>query len=381
MQALRIPELDAIAHKVVVTGAAPAATCGLAVRTREGWQAYSGAAGSYWPLSAEPIAPSALFDLASVSKSLLAILASVGHERGEWDLQAPLARYLPRLAGTASAQLPLDWLLAHRAGLEPHLELFDSHRAGLPFVREVALRRAANARRPDLQAPSEEGFSPVYSDLGYLLLGAALTEASGACLDTLLARELPLATELGSMRQLLCRASGVLDRIAPTEQVAWRGGLLRGLVHDENAWVLAGHSFAGHAGLFGTVSALLWLGTQLLDSVAGRPQGLWPSAVLSRLLRARPGGTLRAGFDGKSPTGSSAGSRLSASSFGHLGFSGTSLWCDPQRDWVLVLLTNRICPSRENTLLRELRPALHDALAIQAQQLQANRPADNSSIS
>jgi CubicO group peptidase (beta-lactamase class C family) len=134
------------------------------------------------------------------------------------------------------------------------------------------------------------------------------------------------------------------------------------VVHDENAWALAGHGLAGQAGLFGVAESVARFGAAMLDALAGRRlDWLTPPEVLP-LVRRRPGGSLRAGFDGKSGTLSAAGELSSSEVFGHLGFTGTSLWCDPVAETVTVLLSNRVCPTRENQKIREIRPGVHDAL-------------------
>src|SRR5690606_24601771 len=138
---------------------------------------------------------------------------------------------------------------------------------------------------------------------------------------------------------------------------AWRGGRLRGVVHDENAWVLRGRGSCGHAGAFGNVSSVLEFGVRLLDSRRG--QGPLDASQLANALAPQPGGSHRLGFDGRS-VGSSSGAYFSDESFGHLGFTGTSLWCDPQAELVVVLLTNRVCPSRDNIRIRVARPRIHD---------------------
>jgi CubicO group peptidase (beta-lactamase class C family) len=114
--------------------------------------------------------------------------------------------------------------------------------------------------------------------------------------------------------------------------------------------------------MFGTVGAVLDFGCALLDALEREPELGW-------IVRERPGGTLRAGFDGKSDEGSSAGKRFGPRSFGHLGFTGTSIWIDPEARVVAVLLTNRVCPTRENTAIRAARPWAHDALWERARQL------------
>jgi CubicO group peptidase (beta-lactamase class C family) len=308
--------------------------------------------------------PSTVFDLASVSKPVVACTLARLSARGVLSLDAPLGDVLPEARGTASAEVPLQLFLAHRAGLDAHRSLFAPLFEGRAIQRRRSLRTAAAARRPECGAiPGADGFAPVYSDLGYLLLGAAMETATQQPLDELVRREVaePLGLGLGSARQLRARSASFFGDVAPTEVVRARGGAVRGCVHDENAWALSGHGTSGHAGLFGTISDVLGFGQALLLSLAG--QSAWLArADLWRLVEPRPGGTLRAGFDGKSSEGSSAGAGCSQESFGHLGFTGTSLWCDPKAGTACALLTNRVYPTRENPRIRGARPLVHDAL-------------------
>jgi CubicO group peptidase (beta-lactamase class C family) len=308
--------------------------------------------------------PHTVFDLASVSKPVVACTVARLVAGGVLSLDAPLGGLLPEARGTASAELPLELFLAHRAGLDGHRALFAPLFAGRAVQRSRALRTAAAARRVECGGvPSAAGFAPVYSDLGYLLVGAALEAATSLPLDELVRREVaePLGLGLGSARQLRARSASFFRDVAPTEVVRARGGTVRGCVHDENAWALSGHATSGHAGLFGTVSDVLGFGQELLRALAGRSSWL-DREHLWRLVEPRPGGTLRAGFDGKSAEGSSAGAGCSTESFGHLGFTGTSLWCDPKAGTACALLTNRVYPTRENPRIRAARPAVHDAL-------------------
>jgi CubicO group peptidase (beta-lactamase class C family) len=119
--------------------------------------------------------------------------------------------------------------------------------------------------------------------------------------------------------------------------------------------------------MFGTAAAVLAFGSAVIDALDGKPTPL--AGDLAWLVRPRPGGTLRAGFDGKSDAGSSAGSRFGARAFGHLGFTGTSLWVDPDAAIVAVVLTNRVHPTRDNIRIREARPGVHDALFARATQI------------
>lgn len=303
-----------------------------------------------------------VFDLASITKSMTA----VAFARSGLDRRAPLAHYLPELSDTHVAEAPLELLLAHRAGMEAHVALFEPILRDEPFDPEVALRTAADAVRPELRgAPlPPEGHPPVYSDMGYALAGVAMARALGLTDAGAAIEQLVVAPLAGSHRSAwalgTARALGAVDYV-PTEIVPFRGGEVRGLVHDENAWALTGDGGSGHAGIFGTVGAVLDFGQAVLDALRG--DGPLSGFDLGWLVRERPGGTLRAGFDGKSESGSSVGAVMGPRTFGHLGFTGTSLWMDPDADVLVALLTNRVHPTRDNGRLRELRPEAHDALA------------------
>ena len=137
---------------------------------------------------------------------------------------------------------------------------------------------------------------------------------------------------------------------------------MRGAVHDENAWALARDAMAGHAGLFGDVASVLELGVAVLDALAGQAPSFLGPDDLEPMLRDRPGGSLLAGFDRRSGPAPASGARFGARTFGHLGFTGTSLWIDPDAERVGVLLTNRVHPTRDTDKIRRARPAVYDAL-------------------
>ena len=254
--------------------------------------------------------------------------------------------------------------------MQAHRTLYAPLTEGRLFDRRQALEEAAYARREECVGPTpDSGFAPLYSDIGYLLAGAALERALDAPLDSLIEREVigPLGLDVRSARGWFARAHDFAARVVPTEIVPWRGGLLAATVHDENSWAFAGHGVAGAAGLFGTAAAVARFGCALLDALSDR-ESRWLDAKSARWLVAeRPGGSLRAGFDGKVETGSLAGDRCGPRTFGHLGFTGTSLWCDPDADCVLVLLTNRVTPTRDNVKIRVSRPRVNDALMAVAE--------------
>lgn len=367
---------DRLARDIVANGVAPDAAVGWAVRKAQGWDIGHGHSGSP---AFEPI-----FDLASVTKPMTAVAVA----RSPLAPSTRLGEMLEEARGTASDHVTIELLLAHRAGLEAHLALHEKLLLGGELDHATVLRIVADARRADASGPvPASGFAPIYSDLGYILAGEALAKAvtsesadardAGEAIEWLVVDALSAGTpvELGTARSL--HAQGIMfdERVRKTEVVAWRGGEVCGQVHDENAWALTGLGGSGHAGMFGTAPAVLAFGCAVLDSLKGRG-GPFGDVDLSWLVAPRLGGTLRAGFDGKSAPApgvySSCGERASLSTFGHLGFTGTSLWMDPEADAVVTLLTNRVYPTRENNAIRAARPLIHDRLfALAANRRQA----------
>lgn len=301
------------------------------------------------------------YDLASLTKPFVAVTALRLAQQRVIDLQAPIASYLPELEDTLAGESTLALVLSHRAGLAAYGRLFSELDAppGSAEAKRFMLREAAS-RRDDSAGTGRS----VYSDLGYLVAGEALARAAGAPLARLVEREVtgPLAiarqvfyaAALGEEESAELRA-----RVAPTELCAYRGRILRGEVHDENCYAFGG--VAGHAGLFGTARSVLRFGLSLLAALEGRSS--WLDQALLRWALAPRGEGYVVGWDTKSPTASSAGALFSARSFGHLGFAGTSIWCDPTRRLCAVLLSNRVHPTRDNIAIRAWRPRFHDAAA------------------
>lgn len=363
IDSLRAALLGRLKREVVDASVAPAVCAGLFSRPSElAAIELRVAAGR---AQGRDVAVDTPFDLASLTKPVVALCAARMARAGLLRLEAPLEEALPWTRGTPSGAVPIELLLAHRAGLHAHVELFAPLRWRRTVELGALLQQAARERRPECLGPAPSGgFPPVYSDLGYILLGAALSAAGGAALDELVWHHVtePLGVAIGSARQWIARSAQFLRSVAPTEHVHFRGGVVCGQVHDENAWALSGHGLSGHAGLFGTLDGVLGLGAALLDCLrGGRPEFLHPTD-LEPLLRRRPGGTLRAGFDSAQPSGSSAGDLAGPNTFGHLGFTGTSVWWDPDRNTVTAVLTNRVHPTRERLGIRLVRPWLHDAL-------------------
>jgi len=208
-----------------------------------------------------------------------------------------------------------------------------------------------------------------YSDLGFILLGLAVERASGKPLDEYfhesVARPLgahPLCFNPTGAESSPDRPAVDVSIIAPTEWDVWRRQWLKGQVHDANAAAMGG--VAGHAGLFGTAEAVLAVSGVWLRSYEGQRSMLEQRLVREFTQKSSSfcsHSSWALGWD--TPTApSSSGSHLSPESFGHLGYTGTSLWIDPRRKLEIVLLTNRVHPTRKNEAIRAFRPLIHDAV-------------------
>lgn len=332
------------------------------VSYREGGepQYVTASAGRLSP-AGSPVRDSTPYDLASLTKPFVAVGALRAVAAGEIQLTTRAQELLPDVRGTWGGEATLHDLLAHRSGLAAWggFYLDAPHEAGSTAARRWVLTEAARRR-----AEAPRG-SVIYSDLGYIIAGEMLARAAKSTLDEVVARHVTQALGLASVVYYLGalpleQRTHLARRVAPTERCEWRGRMVQGEVHDENCAVLGGVS--GHAGLFGDARAVATFGRAMLDVLHGRSDFL-PGALLQDAL-ADPGdgSSHRLGWDTKSDDTSSAGRRMSLKSFGHLGFTGTSLWCDPVRDVVVVLLTNRVCPSRANVKIKGFRPAFHDGV-------------------
>lgn len=299
--------------------------------------------------------PETIYDVASLTKPVVTTsVAMVLAESGVLRLDAPLTRYLPEWAeGPQRAwreNVTLADLLRHSAGLPAHREYFREAKGYHPIIRRAL-------REPLECAP---GSRILYSDIGFILLGEILRRVTGVELD-IFARE-KFFDPLG-MRHSLFRPAGTLRRlIAPTQYDRdWRKRQVRGAVDDANAAAMGG--VAGHAGLFSTAGDLAIFCQLLLNGGIYGHRRLFRRATIDQFTRRQIIGAGCRAFGWDVPTGNSSSGRFfSASSFGHTGFTGTSIWIDPERDLFVILLTNRVCPSTSNNRIRQIRPELHDAI-------------------
>jgi CubicO group peptidase (beta-lactamase class C family) len=311
-----------------------------------------------------PMTRETSFDLASLTKPLCTSLVTmIMTQKGRLNLDQHLETWFSPLKDPGKRRITLRQLLANASGLP----------AWRPFYREfskdaVPIPMDAIAHRV-LEEPLEAlpGKREIYSDLGFLLLGSILERASGLPLDVLFLEE--IAGPLGLRRIGFRRRSRDLDArsgeeevFAATEDCPWRGRILVGEVHDENCHLLGG--VGGHAGLFSTAEELDRIAAELFHGFRNRSDLLSLEILKTFFQRQNTGspGTWALGWDTPSEQDSASGSHYSPNSFGHNGFTGTSLWMDFDRSISVVFLTNRVHPSRENASIRALRPQVHDAV-------------------
>lgn len=288
-----------------------------------------------------PIAAQTQFDIASLTKLFTATVALRMVDQGIIDLKSIIW-----------SSFSLEALLAHESGLPAWKPFFESvpttergTRQGYDHIIDQVLQEHSTNPIPH---------NALYSDIGYIGLAHYLAQMKKLPLHQLVQNE--VMSNLGmphtSYRPVPAPSNA---NIACTEKCPWRAKVLQGEVHDDNAWTMGG--VAGHAGIFSTSIDIVKLGNAWLNARA--TGGLVSKKLAQTATLRRPSGR-GLGFDLKSPGGSSMGNTASNQTFGHLGFTGTSVWIDPQKNAVICLLSNRVHPSRDNIKIRNFRPYFHE---------------------
>jgi CubicO group peptidase (beta-lactamase class C family) len=294
-----------------------------------------------------PVIAETIFDIASVTKVVATTtMAAVLYERGKLQLDALVADFSPefRTDDLRRSDVSIRALLTHTSGLPAYKKLFEQTRDRQQLIHLAY----ATPLEADPEARTE------YSDIGFIILGDILEKVAGESLDRFCQRE--IFARLGLSSTYFKPPAELRAQIAPTsDDKKFRHRPIQGEVHDENASVM--HGVAGHAGVFSTsydvaLFAYSWL--------SGGSPILKPLTAIA-FTRQQPGSSRALGWDRPTPP-SSSGEYLSPHSFGHLGFTGTSLWCDPEKQLAIVLLTNRTWPDSSNQAIRQIRPRFHDAI-------------------
>lgn len=353
--------VHAILDRAVRAGVTPGGVVGISVR---GSRHVYGAGRLGLDLPQRPDG-NTIYDLASLTKVVALTTAMVDQMyAGRLAMNARVQDYLPEFAGPGKDRVTIRQLLTHESGLP----------AGRPLWRETTTREEALALVNATPLDTMPGVRYRYSDLGAIVATEVVERVGRSSLPDLLQSRF---LNLGMTSTTWNPPVEWRSRIAPTERDPWRGRIIHGEVHDENAARLDGVS--GHAGLFSSTNDILTFGEWVLRSfqrpgrcphvrrVCGSPGPPGPLHLFWQRMGTAPGSSRAFGWD--TPTGTnSAGTLLSNMAFGHTGFTGTSLWIDPGLDLVLVILTNRVHPSREGTGIAALRRAVADqaVMLIQA---------------
>ncbi len=340
------------AFQVIETGVAQKAFPGASIAiTHCGELVASKGIGRFtYEQNSPSVSPETIYDLASVTKVIATTAACMLlYERGVFQLEQPVVEILPEFSGHDPRRKAITFrmLLAHSSGLPGYVRLFERTRTRKELIQEAM-------RLPLTAAP---GTRHEYSDIGFILLGVALERLTKQSLDRFCQHE--LFSWLGLEHTAFLPPLEWKPRIPPTvDDRTLRRRIVQGEVHDENAWVMDG--VAGHAGCFATALDVAVFADCLL--YCKRQMGQSKTvALFTRRESSPPGASHALGWDTPSPP-SQSGKYFSPSSYGHLGYTGTSLWVDPERQLAVTLLTNRIWPDCSSQKIKQIRPAFHDAV-------------------
>ena len=321
-----------------------------------------------------PMHAGTIFDVASLTKPLAtsaAVMLLVREKKIR--LSDRVTRFFPTFGVFGKNGATVRQLLNHSAGLaawKPFYEdIVKAEKAGrINFVASRAAHHYALEQIHHDHPASPPGTRAVYSDLGYMVLGQVVEAIAGSSLDRFCQDKIfkPLgmhSTAFVDLAQIRTkRLQPIAAMIAPTENCPWRKKILCGEVHDDNAYAMGG--VAGHAGLFSCARDIHLLVATLSRCLHGQ-DAFWPQTLVGEFCKkdeAVKDSTYALGWDTPSSAKSTSGNYFSPRSVGHLGFTGTSLWWDQEKDCHIILLSNRIHPTRKNEKIRDFRPYIHDLI-------------------
>jgi beta-N-acetylhexosaminidase len=301
------------------------------------------------------IIPGTIYDAASLTKAVATTtLVAMQVEAGRLALDLPVSRYIPEWNSGPNPErrktVTIRNLLTHTSGLPAHKDFFLKVHSKHEMVEAICNEPLENA----------PGTKTVYSDLGFILLGEILERTTGKTADQLALER--IFSPLGMADTSFNPSKSLLNRIAPTENdTTFRKRLLQGEVDDENSFAMGG--VAGHAGMFSTAPDLAAFCQMLLNGGIFAQNRLLTRATIAQFTAAQSQGDKSFTLGWMAPTpNTSSGQYFSPRSYGHLGFTGTSIWIDPDRQLFVILLTNRVNPTRVNDKITAVRPAVHDAV-------------------
>ncbi len=308
--------------------------------------------------SASMVTTNTIYDLASLTKVIATTTAAmICIDTRLFNIDDKAAKYIPQFGENGKQDITIKNLLLHNSGLPAFKKFYALYNTPGEVLNDIYSTR--------LLYPT--GTKTIYSDLGMIVLGKIIEKVTGETLDKFCNTE--IFKPLGMNDTYYNPPSSLKFRIAPTEfDKYWRNRLLIGEVHDETASLLKGVS--GHAGLFSTAGDISKLLQMLLQKGVFEGRRIIDSSTV-KLFTSKQSNERGLGWDIKSAAGSSAGSLFSSKSYGHTGFTGTSVWTDPERDLFVVFLTNRVYPTRNNNKIIKIRPELHDLIIKTADRYEA----------
>ncbi len=307
-----------------------------------------------------------VFDLASLTKPLATTLAVMFLiQQRKLRLDQTISSIISDFSKTAKADIRIRYLLTHTSGLPDYRPYYID-------IRQLPVENRKDALRKKLISEplvSAIGKQTLYSDIGFMILEWVIERLSGMGLSTFVQEKIYDPMGIKNLFFIGHDQSIPKKNFAATEVCPWRQILLNGRVHDDNAYIMGG--IAGHAGLFGTAEAVHDLVRKLLKTYHGNSTEPILQTDLMRLFLQKSDLNDRAlGFDMPSPIGSSCGELFCRdATVGHLGFTGTSFWMDLQQQVIVILLTNRVHPSRNNEQIKKFRPLIHNQVMKQLRRL------------
>lgn len=299
-----------------------------------------------------------VFDLASLTKPLATVPALLSlMTEGKLSWNSNLDQIFPGKIREDKKNITIKQLMSHCSGLPAHKEYFKE----LLKVKECDRKKSLFIWIGEEKLVYPSGTDFIYSDLGFMLLGFIIEKVSAENLEKYIKEK--IYRPLGLLDSLFF-AEKVREKgqvYAATAVCPWTAAMLSGRVHDDNCRAMGG--VGGHAGLFGTIDGVVQWCEHLLSQIKDRERHpFYENEILRETVTQEEGSPWTSGFDTPSAAGSSSGEFFSKSSFGHLGYTGTSFWIDPQKELIVVLLTNRIHQGNNNELIRKFRPLFHNTV-------------------
>ena len=302
-----------------------------------------------------------IFDLASLTKPLATTLAlSMLIQKKKIFQDQKIGTILKEFKDSEKANITIDMLLRHTSGLPAHREYFkqivNESKAPIEALRRLLVKEPLEHNLGECQ---------VYSDLGFMILSWIIEKSSGQRLDRYVANKIYAPLEIDTLFFMETgnkneKLNTYREKIVATQCCPWRKKVLVGEVDDDNAWAVGG--IDGHAGLFGDAYSIYGLCSEILKALQHKPTKVLAPEIIRNFVKKKQSFDRVAGFDTPSKEKSSSGRYLSKTSIGHLGFTGTSFWIDPEASLIIIFLTNRVHPFRSNIKLKQFRPRIHDLL-------------------